>query len=66
MATHVQQPLAVRPGILTRLALNERRLAGLLLFILAGQFMTVIMIGASIVPAYDYKAAAISDLGVFP
>jgi hypothetical membrane protein len=66
MATQVQQPLAVRPGILTRLALNERRLAGLLLFILAGQFMTVIMLGASIVPAYDYKAAAISDLGVFP
>jgi hypothetical membrane protein len=46
--------------------LGRQRLAGLLLFVLAGQFMTVIMLAASIVPGYDFKSAAISDLGVFP
>jgi hypothetical membrane protein len=41
-----------------------RRLAGLALFVLAAQFMTVIMLGASIAPNYDDSAGAISDLGV--
>jgi hypothetical membrane protein len=41
-------------------------LSGLLLFLNAAQFMTVIMLAASIAPAYDYRAAAISDLGVIP
>lgn len=45
-------------------ASGAQRLAGLLLFVLAAQFMTVIMLGASIAPAYDYGSAAISDLGV--
>ena len=42
---------------------DDRRLAGLLFFILAAQFMTVIMLAASIAPRYDYGGAAISDLG---
>ena len=41
----------------------DRRVAGLLLFLLAAQFMTVIMLGASIAPDYEYGGAAISDLG---
>lgn len=45
-------------------ASGAQRLAGLLLFLLAAQFLTVIMLGASIAPAYDYSSAAISDLGV--
>jgi hypothetical membrane protein len=44
--------------------LDARRVAGVLLFALAAQFMTVIMLAASIAPAYDFNAAAISDLGV--
>ena len=45
---------------------HDQRLAGFLLFLLAAQFMTVIMLGASIVSDYNYKTAAISDLGVTP
>ena len=41
-----------------------RRLAGVILFVLAAQFMTVIMLAASVAPAYDISGAAISDLGV--
>ncbi|HEX5828728.1 MAG TPA: DUF998 domain-containing protein [Candidatus Limnocylindrales bacterium] len=41
-----------------------RRLGGVLFFTLAAQFMTVIMLAASMAPAYDFNAAAISDLGV--
>jgi hypothetical membrane protein len=43
---------------------DDARLSGLLLFINAAQFMIVIMLAASVAPAYDYGAAAISDLGV--
>lgn len=39
-------------------------LPGLLLLVLAAQFMTVIMLAASIAPGYDFNEAAISDLGV--
>ncbi len=39
------------------------RIAGVLLFVLAAGFLTVIMLGASIAPAYDYSSGAISDLG---
>lgn len=42
------------------------RIAGGLFFVLAAQFMVVIMLAASLVPGYDFNAAAISDLGVFP
>ena len=40
------------------------RLAGIVLFVLAAQFLTVIMLAASIAPGYDMGTAAISDLGV--
>lgn len=43
---------------------DSRRLAGLVLFVLAAQFMSVIMLAASIAPGYDFNEAAISDLGV--
>ena len=48
----------------SRVRRDDRRLAGLLFFVLAAQFMTVIMLAASIAPRYDYGSAAISDLGV--
>ena len=43
---------------------DYRRAAGLILFVLAAQFMTVVMLAASIAPGYDIGGAAISDLGV--
>ena len=45
-------------------AIARMRLTGVLLFTLAAQFMTVIMLGASIAPGYDVSGGAISDLGV--
>jgi hypothetical membrane protein len=42
----------------------QLRLPGVLLFILAAQFMTVIMLGASMATGYDVSGGAISDLGV--
>lgn len=42
------------------------RLAGLFLFLLAAQFMTVIMLAAGIAPGYDIQGGAISDLGTIP
>lgn len=42
----------------------SRGASGVILFILAAQFMAVIMLAASIAPDYDFNAAAISDLGV--
>jgi hypothetical membrane protein len=47
-------------------AFAPRTLAGVCFFALAAQFMTVIMLAAAMVPGYDFRAAAISDLGVFP
>jgi hypothetical membrane protein len=44
----------------------ERWGAGLSLFLLAAQFMTVVMLAASIAPGYDFAGGAISDLGVVP
>jgi hypothetical membrane protein len=38
--------------------------SGLLLFILAAGFVTVMMIGTSMAPGYDVQGGAISDLGV--
>jgi len=43
---------------------HDPRLPGTLLFIQAAQFMTVIMLAASMAPAYDFGSGAISDLGV--
>jgi hypothetical membrane protein len=45
-------------------AVAQMRLTGILLFILAAQFLTVIMLGASMAPGYDINGGAISDLGV--
>jgi hypothetical membrane protein len=42
----------------------DLRLPGILFFVLAAGFMTVIMLAASIAPAYDFHDGAISDLGV--
>jgi hypothetical membrane protein len=44
----------------------RRRTAGVALFALAGGFLTMIMLAASLVPGYDMATAAISDLGVIP
>ena len=48
------------------LALDSRKLAGTFFLILAAGFMTIIMLAAAMVPGYDFRGAAISDLGVFP
>ncbi|MDS0222274.1 DUF998 domain-containing protein [Haloarcula sp. S1AR25-5A] len=48
------------------ITVETQQLAGVFFFALAAQFMTVIMLGAAMVPGYDFGAAAISDLGVFP
>jgi hypothetical membrane protein len=55
--TFTQSRAAARPGL---------RIAGALLFLLAAQFMTMIMLAASIAPGYDIPGGAISDLGTFP
>jgi hypothetical membrane protein len=55
--TFTQSRAAARPGL---------RIAGALLFLLAAQFMTVIMLAASMAPGYDVPGGAISDLGTFP
>ena len=55
--TVTQSRAAARPGL---------RVAGLLLFLLAAQFMTAIMLAASMAPGYDLRTGAISDLGTFP
>ena len=44
----------------------SRHAAGLFLFVLAAQFMTVVMLAAAMAPGYDYAQAAISDLGAIP
>jgi hypothetical membrane protein len=49
-----------------RVETDKTRIAGLLFFVLAGQFLTVVMLAASIAPGYDNNAGAISDLGVIP
>ena len=48
------------------LALDSRKLAATFFVVLAAQFMIVIMLAAAMVPGYDFRGAAISDLGVFP
>ncbi len=41
----------------------DRRVAGVVLFVLAAQFVTVLMIAPSMAPGYDIRGGAISDLG---
>ncbi len=50
----------------SRTAAENLRGAGTFFVVLAAGFMTVIMLGAAMVPGYDFNAAAISDLGVYP
>jgi len=45
---------------------DGRTLAGACFFLLAAEFMTAIMLAAAMVPGYDFRGGAISDLGVFP
>ena len=45
---------------------HDPRVPGVLVFIQAAQFMTVIMLAASMAPGYDVGGGAISDLGVIP
>jgi len=54
---------ALRPADRSATAVGDLRLPGFLLFLLSAGFMTVIMLGASLAPGYDYHVAAISDLG---
>ena len=68
MATQAHE-MRLEPAARTRAGVTaaaDQRLPGFLLFLLAAQFMTVIMLAASMVPGYDYAAAAISDLGRLP
>ena len=54
-----------RPALHARTsAVTELHAAGVLLFALAAQFLTVIMLAASMAPGYDIAGGAISDLGV--
>ena len=59
---HITQPAAAG-GVS---AIAGARAAGVLLFALAAQFMTVIMLAASMAPGYDVSGGAISDLGTVP
>ncbi|WP_458188214.1 DUF998 domain-containing protein [Haladaptatus sp. NG-WS-4] len=52
-------------GTIRETVADSRQLAGIFFFVLAAQFMTVIMLGAAMVSGYDFNEAAISDLGVF-
>jgi len=45
---------------------DSRTVAGACFAALGAQFLTAIMLAAAMVPGYDFGAAAISDLGVFP
>jgi hypothetical membrane protein len=46
--------------------IHDPRVPGFLLFALAAQFMTVIMLAASVAPRVDFSGGAISDMGVIP
>jgi hypothetical membrane protein len=48
----------------TNVSGGSRVIAGILLFLLAVQFMTALMVGAAIAPGYSINQNAISDLGV--
>jgi hypothetical membrane protein len=45
---------------------RHKRFAGIFFGVLAAQFIIVYMLAAAIAPAYDFKHAAISDLGTLP
>ena len=54
-------PLSIR-GV----TLDSRTLAGTVFLALAAGFLTVVMLAAAMVPGYDFRGAAISDLGTVP
>ncbi|HET6744997.1 MAG TPA: DUF998 domain-containing protein [Candidatus Limnocylindria bacterium] len=68
MSTHAYQVVpGVRPHARSWAAdVAASRLAGVVLLALAAGFLTVIMLGGSIAPNYDYENGALSDLGVIP
>ena len=57
---------AQRDGTATDAVRGDRQLAGFVLFALAAEFLTAIMLGASMAPGYDIHTGAISDLGTIP
>jgi hypothetical membrane protein len=68
VTTHVLRPIAAaseRTGSRSRWR-HDRVVSGVLLFALAAQFMTAIMLAASVAPDHDPIDGAISDLGVIP
>ena len=65
MQANVQKTAVESPTSVDASVEKNLRIAGGLFFLLAAQFMVVIMLAASLVPGYDFNAAAISDLGVF-
>jgi hypothetical membrane protein len=48
------------------MALDSRTVAGTFFLVLAAQFMTASMLAAAMVPGYDFRGGAISDLGTVP
>ena len=64
MAVHAHQARLRSPVVAADRSAWQLAPAGILLFALGAAFLTVTMLAASIAPAYDYSAAAISDLGV--
>jgi len=64
MTVHTQQARVRSHVVTVNSSVGRLALAGFTLFALGAAFLTVTMLAASIAPAYDYSAAAISDLGV--
>ncbi len=65
MITHdAHRTLTARPALRSTGWIRDARLPGIAMFIQAAQFMTVIMLAASMAPRYDVSGGAISDLGV--
>src|SRR5699024_10303837 len=64
MSTYASHALPVERSAAAASTDLPRRLAGLALLVLAAEFMTAIMLGASMAPGYELNRGAISDLGV--
>ena len=66
--THMAQTSSYEESEITvrGVSVENETAAGLFFFALAAQFMTVIMLAAAMVPGYDFRGGAISDLGVYP
>ena len=66
MTAGIAQESTIRSSVRATSWVHDLRVVGVLVFVLAAQFMTVIMLAASMAPAYDVSGGAISDLGVIP